>query len=460
MTNEDLQIGAEYSFLGVNTKRKLVDFPVNKIVVNIARNNRDEQDTYDPEFPEMKKLINDMKVYGYLPGQEVLLHQNAVELNGNTDVEAILGHRRSTAAKYAELTTIPAILISGLNEEQKKALIVEPDRVKIKKIGEFKAVQSLVGKMGDQRIADRVGIKKNAVQDYRFLHALPLAAQELWRSYARGNDIGFPFGRPAIQALHAAMIRDWEGKTLSSDGTDVTSGRLPNRDANGGPEYFKALDKLKNEGVPPATTVSKKSVKALATGIKDATIRGLLLAVAEEPGTDITKSVQEALDITGRMQNLLHLEVKSVHLRTLINFPETSSPSLDEARMKQLVELIEDALDAYVNTGNDPMIAWVTDDAHKPKFITAPSEPVSGYEGALPPIDVEVNPNPEMIKVTSEAGVTSEVRADNHSVVTEPEAVEPEAVEPEAVEPEAVEPEAEVVPVPVSGSKKTAKSRK
>jgi hypothetical protein len=388
-----------------------------------------------------------MKAEGFLLGQWVLLHQNTKEINGNTDVEVLSGHRRTTAAKFADLLTIPAVMISGLTEEQKKTIIVQPPPVEIAKIGEFKAVQILVGQMGQKKIGQRIGIEQNAVQEYCALNALPKALQDRWYAYVRNpSKAPFPLGRKAILALYGAKLRDDKGETLDAEGKAYKV-REPNLSAEGGVEYHTLLNSYINGGIKEAPRVSAKTLNDIAAGIKDDTVLDMVHGLAGKEGVDSQKAIKKALDLTGRMTNLLRLKVKNSILATFLTFPESTDPVEDRKRQQVLADLISDALDAFVGPNNDPRTAWAVADVNKPDVVDS-SEPVSGYEGALPPIEVAVNPNPEMMKITSEAGVTTEVRADSSTLVSEPES---EAVQPEPV--------SELVPSN-SGSKKTAKSRK
>ena len=429
---DDNQISEELTYLKSATGQKLVDFPVKDLTILYKRNVRDDLKTYDEDNPKMVKLVNSMKTEGYHLGQPILVHKNTVALNGNTNNEVLKGHRRATAARYAKLLTVPAIVISGLTEEQKMKIIVEAPPVAINKIGEFKAVQALKGKMGDQRIADAIGIKKNAVQEWRYLDALPQPLQEMWYSHIRGVKTAFPVGRPAILALHAAKLRDHEGITL--DALGVESPPMVERiDLNplGGPEYRKVFDRLVNEGIAPTTTVSKKTLNDTADGIKDDVVRTLIYGLADKPGVDRGKAIDTALDLTGRMQRLLRLVIKEPHLAMLINFPETSDPALDKARQDTLVTFISNAVELVLAQDPDlsPLVQWAKDDANKVKY--------GAYEGALPPaestppaesvpaIDVVVTPEPEVIKVTSESGVTTAVRADSAEVSDEPVSDQP-----------------------------------
>jgi hypothetical protein len=423
---EDNQIAQELTYLKSATGQKLVEFPLKDLTILVKRNFRDEKDMkiYEEKYPKMLELVKSIKTEGYHLGQPILVHKNSIAMHGNTNNEVLKGHRRSFAAGYAGLLTVPAIVISGLTEEQKLKIIAEKPPEAIGKIGEFKAVQALKGKMGDQKMADLIGIKKNAVQEWRYLDALPTPLQEMWYSYVRGGKTAFPVGRPAITSLYFAMLRDHKGTTL--DALGVESPPVPERiDLNplGGPEYKKTFDKLVTDGIPASSTVSKKTLKDTAEGIKDDVIRNLVYGLADQPGVDRGKAIDTALDLTGRMRTLQRLEVKDPHLAMLLHFPGSDDPALDRARQNELIKLIEDALEMFVglHPERSPLAGWEKDDAQKPKFEQLPS----AYEGALPPtdvppIDVEVTPDPNMINIISETGAVTSVRDDSSEVSEEP----------------------------------------
>lgn len=398
---------------------KLVEFPVDKIVVKIDRNRRDDLKSYDPEKnPDLKKMVRSMKDDGWIPGSFPYLHQNTIEVNGNKDIEVLIGHIRVTAAKLAGLPKIPAILATGLTEAEKLLVVMSPPEQSAEEIGHFKEYKALKGSMGDARIADRIRVTKNKIQEFRALDALPVEAQEMFFQYHRGVKMPFPMGRKAILALNAARLRDAKGTTLDESGIETPEEkpvRLPDRNPLGGVEYHTQLAKFKKDGVKDGPSVTAKSLADQADGIKSTVVRDLIYGLAGTKGFDPSATKLKAIDMTTKYQLLLDLKIQQPHLAALINVPETGSTVDDVQRADDLAKFIATAVEEYtiLFPDRDPLPKWAIADVNKPVVKV-------DYEGTLPPeevppIDVEVKEESPVTQVHSE--VTTEVRSDSPELV-------------------------------------------
>jgi ParB-like nuclease family protein len=390
----DLQIAAEYSFIKSATPPKYIDFPTAKIVVDRVRNGRDEEldvSVYDIKNASMAALVASMKVEGFLITQPVVLHQNSMEMHGNRNVEVLIGHRRVTAAGYAGLATVPAIMISGLTEDKKLALLMDPVREPIKDIGNFKLVRKFKGKMGMKKLAEKLGITKNRAQELSYVDDLPTDFQEMWKSYVRGVKTPFPCGRPTIMSLHAAMNRDHAGTTLNELGVE-SAPDVNQIDLNplGGPEYHKAFAKLMSEGAPTQSNVNRKALINTGTSVKDTVVRNLIYGLAEHGNVDAGAALHKVVDISERFNNLLTLRNICKQLQVLINFPTTEDRKLDDLRQQELAEFISNAVLYYLNQfpSSDPTTYWLEDkhsvDDTQAELDSLSTEPVTTEPEAEP----------------------------------------------------------------------------
>ena len=123
--------------INFNSKETLRMVPEKDLFLHL--NPRNELGTYEKDQKDNLILIESFRTEGWHPGSRVLALQNSLELNGNTRLQVLQGHRRVTCARYAGLTVIPCIIISGLTEAQKYDLIVQPKSVEYGAIGEYKA---------------------------------------------------------------------------------------------------------------------------------------------------------------------------------------------------------------------------------------------------------------------------------------------------------------------------------
>ncbi len=381
----DNQIGADFAWIKSKTTPKLVYLDPNEVIVDINRNHRDDRKTYDRDYPAMKTMVEDMQgPTGWILGSICIFHERP-----DGKKEAVRGHRRTMAARYAGLKKIPGILISGLTDEQIKVVIAETPPEVIGPIGEFKAVRDLVGKMGDQRIADYLRIKggKNKVQEYRALNDLPISLQERWKQHTRKIKGKFPIGREQIFKLWAARNRDWGGQYIGADGKptekDVT---LIDRNPEGGPEYLRVLNEYESVGVADKNVVNRKSVKNFAGGVKIPIVRDLILGIADEPGIDGGKALRETIDVVTKFNNLVTHKITHPLLLAFVNGFDSSDADLNRAQHRVVKEVVEDAIKEYLDLHPqfDPLVQFDADVAHK-------------YEGALPPVVEEITPVVEEI---------------------------------------------------------------
>ena len=187
------------------------------------------------------RLVESMKTHGFLLSQRIVVYDDTSTIDL---YQLLLGLGRFRAAMTAGITQIPVIILHGtLTDKQLMQFYydpVEPLRLGLAEIAEFKSVMELIATMRYSRvqIADRIGISVTRAVTYQKLSTLPDEVIQLWISQQRGGKKKpFRVTNRAIDKLYAAMHRDRRGTTLDQNGIEVDSGLPPNYDPNGGLEY-------------------------------------------------------------------------------------------------------------------------------------------------------------------------------------------------------------------------------
>jgi hypothetical protein len=464
MSVKDDQLSVSLVNIRSEHTEELVDIPISELIVDIAANRRDTKGTYEKDYPDMAALIQSMTTFGWMPGKRVLVSKRA---NGTKRV--LQGHRRTIAAGFAGLTSIPCQVFTGLTPDQETAVIVDGGEAPIGKIGHFREVQMLMqtGLVGRNPIAIKTGLltkkkpikPRTEVQEYMELVELPKIVQDIWIDGQRNDPVPFTVDATRRRELYMAMLRDRQGLTLDANGTKVQAydngiQRVGTWTAVDGPEFKATFNQLLEKGKTVKQSQRDKAVNAaglegMGTSILQPDVSDLFLGLSGKK--DYSSTLRK---ITGTMERhavLVNLikDVKNPLVRLFVHGAAVSDEREYNEAMAQVVKLVTSACDDFVEL-NDVTLPKCAE----PEVATPPAIEVPSSEA---PASEEV-PSEEVPQVSAEAPA-SEVSAEAPASEVSAEAPASEEVPSEEVPSEEVPSEVSEKPVILSNRERKRQSK-
>lgn len=197
--------------------------------VDRKRNVRSES-KYTKE--SLKDLIESLMIQGFNMGCPVLLSDHGEFLL------TLQGHRRITAAEFANVDQVYAVVYKGLSEADEYRIMIDHGREDLDEVEWLEAVRRLMESgMGRKTIMAHLKKKDQWVQTRMELLRLPAYMQEQWKlGRIDATKCEINVTADVIRQLSAAALKDRESGTITDEVNYV------------GPAFMEELEKVKETG--------------------------------------------------------------------------------------------------------------------------------------------------------------------------------------------------------------------
>jgi hypothetical protein len=280
------------------SKSRIMNLSRDKFKVNVTRNVRDDGavgdlSPYDPKNPKLASLAEHMKLVGWDPGSFVVAHDE-----GDGTYDLLKGNRRWHAAGLAGIEILPTIVLGGLTEAQKQAIILDHGHEEpIGNVGLYKSVKMCMALgLGVKKTAIKLGQvdkktgkpRTNLINQYVALSKMPQWVQDQWFLFEReGKDAKGLEINPTLD-----NIKVLRAKQVEDEGNQFWSGT--------GPAFMEELNKLKETGVSSKTEKNKTALNnsgivTLGQQTTEPHVRELLLGIAGVPKMDHNRALKEVV---------------------------------------------------------------------------------------------------------------------------------------------------------------------